>query len=164
MTDGLRIRPLAPDEFDRVWPIFREVIAGGDTYPYPDDLTLDQARAMWTSPPAQCFDAEAGDAVLGCYRIAPNMMGRGDHVANGSYMVASAARGRGIGAALCEHSLAQARRSGFIAMQFNMVVGTNDTAVRLWQRMGFAIVGRIPAAFRHATLGPVDTYVMHRML
>lgn len=164
MTDAFLIRPLEPGGFGKVWPIIREVVAGGDTYPYPDDLTLEQARAMWTSPPAQCFVAEAGGAVLGCYRIAPNMMGRGDHVANGSYMVASAARGRGIGAALCEHSLAQARRSGFSAMQFNMVVSTNEAAVRLWQRMGFAIVARIPGAFRHATLGPVDTYVMHREL
>ena len=164
MTDTIRIRALAPDEFDSVWPIFREVIAGGDTYPYPEDLGFDQARAMWTSPPAQCFVAEAGDVVLGCYRIAPNMMGRGDHVANGSYMVASTARGRGIGAALCEHSLAQARRSGFTAMQFNMVVSTNDAAVRLWQRMGFETIGRVPGAFRHATLGMVDTCVMHREL
>ena len=164
MTDAFLIRPLEPEGFDKVWPIIREVVAGGDTYPYPDALTLEQARAMWTSPPAQCFVAEASDAVLGCYRIAPNMMGRGDHVANGSYMVASAARGRGIGAALCEHSLAQARRSGFSAMQFNMVVSTNEAAVRLWQRMGFAIVARIPGAFRHAPLGPVDTYVMHREL
>ena len=164
MTDAFRIRPVAPDEFDSLWPIFREVIAGSETYPYPDDLTLDQARAMWTSPPAQCFVAESGGAVLGCYRIAPNMMGRGDHVANGSYMVASAARGRGVGAALCEHSLAQARRSGFTAMQFNMVVSTNEAAVRLWRHMGFEIIGRVPGAFRHATLGMVDTYVMHREL
>ena len=164
MTDAFRIRPLAPEEFDRVWPMFREVIAGGDTYPYPDDLSPEQARVMWTSPPAQCFVAEGDEAVLGCYRIAPNMMGRGDHVANGSYMVASAARGRGIGAALCEHSLAQARRSGFSAMQFNMVVSTNEAAVRLWRHMGFEIIGRVPGAFRHATLGMVDTYVMHREL
>ena len=164
MTAPFAIRQLEADEFERVWPIFQSVIAGGDTYPYPDDLTLEQARTMWTTAPAQCFVAEADGEVLGCYRIAQNMFGRGNHVANGSYMVAASARGRGVGQALCEHSLEQARRGGYDAMQFNMVVSTNESAVRLWQRMGFDIVGRIPGAFRHALHGPTDTYVMHRKL
>jgi ribosomal protein S18 acetylase RimI-like enzyme len=164
MSAPIQIRQLGAAEFEHVWPVFQEVIAGGDTYPYPADLALEQARVMWTTAPAQCFIAESGGEVLGCYRIAPNMPGRGDHVANGSYMVASAARGRGLGASLCEHSLEQARRSGFTAMQFNMVVSTNESAVRLWQRMGFDIIGRVPGAFRHAVHGPTDTYVMHRML
>ena len=65
---------------------------------------------------------------------------------------------------MCEHSLVAARAAGFRAMQFNFVVGTNETAVRLWQRHGFEIVGRLPKAFRHATLGEVDALVMHRFL
>jgi ribosomal protein S18 acetylase RimI-like enzyme len=91
-------------------------------------------------------------------------MGPGDHVANGSYMVASTARGHGIGAALCAHSLEEARRSGFLAMQFNIVVSTNTSAVRLWQRHGFDIVGTLPKAFRHPHNGLVDAYVMYRLL
>ena len=162
----MRIREIRADEFELIWPIFQEVIARGDSYPYPADLSLEDARAMWTTPPARCFVAESdGDGeVLGCYRLAPNHMGLGNHVANGSYMVASATRGRGVGAALCEHSLDEARRSGYSAMQFNLVVSTNTAAVRLWQRHGFDIAGTLPGAFRHALHGPVDAYVMYRRL
>ncbi|HEY0660366.1 MAG TPA: GNAT family N-acetyltransferase [Lysobacter sp.] len=164
MTAAIVIREIQAAEFACIWPIFQVVIARGDTYPYPSDLGFEVARGMWTTPPARCFIAEADGQVLGCYRIAPNQVGRGDHVANGSYMVAPGARGRGVGAALCEHSLDEARRSGFIAMQFNMVVSTNETAVRLWQRHGFRIIGQVPGGFRHAVHGLIDTYVMHRML
>lgn len=164
MTAAVTIREIRGDEFERVWPIFHDVVSRGDTYDYPPDLTLEQGRTMWTVPPARCFVAEDGDAVLGAYRLAPNRIGLGDHVANGSYMVSADARGRGIGSLLCEHSLHEARRAGFSAMQFNFVVSTNTGAVRLWQRHGFEIVGTLPGAFRHARLGPVDAYVMYRML
>ncbi len=161
-----RIREIAAAEFASVWPIFREVLAAGDTYTYPPTLGLEQARTMWAAPPARCFVAESGGRVLGCYRLAPNQMAGspGDHVANGSYMVAGAARGRGLGAALCRHSLDTARAAGYAAMQFNFVVSTNTPAVRLWQRCGFTIVGTLPGAFRHPRLGPVDGLVMHRTL
>lgn len=164
MSDGLVIRGIGAGEFARAWPIFRAVIAGGDTYSYPPDLTEDAARAMWTTAPSRCFVAECDGDVLGVYMLRPNQPGLGDHVANCGYMVSPAARGRGIAAAMCEHSLAEARRAGFRAMQYNFVVSSNEGAVRLWQRHGFAIVGRVPGAFRHAVLGPTDVYVMHRAL
>lgn len=160
------IREITAPEFEPLWPIFREVLAAGDTYTYPPDLALDRARAMWTAPPARCFVAESGGSTLGGYRLSPNQLpgSAGDHVANGSYMVAASARGRGVGEALCRHSLAQARQAGFTAMQFNFVVSSNQAAVRLWQRCGFEVVGRVPGAFRHPRLGPVDGLVMHRTL
>ena len=163
MSD-LVIREIGADEFVRVWPFFQTIIAAGDTYTYPLDMSLEQARTIWTTPPARCFVAERDGQVLGCYRLAPNQMGPGNHVANGSYMVAPQARGQGIASTLCEHSLEQARQAGFTAMQFNAVVASNTTAVRLWQRYGFRIVGQVPGAFRHAQLGPTDLYVMHRAL
>ncbi len=49
-------------------------------------------------------------------------------------------------------------------MQFNYVVSTNAPAVELYRKLGFAVVGTLPAAFRHRTLGLVDVYVMHRFL
>lgn len=160
----LVIREIGAGEFARVWPFFQAIAADGDTYTYPRDISLEQARSMWTTPPARCFVAERDGQVLGCYRLAPNQMGPGDHVANGSYMVAPQARGQGVASTLCEHSLEQARQAGFSAMQFNAVVASNTTAVRLWQRHGFRIVGQVPGAFRHAQLGPTDLYVMHRTL
>lgn len=160
----LVVREIGADEFSRAWPIFRTVIAGGDTYSYPPDLSEAAARAMWTTPPSRCFFAERDGDVLGLYMLRPNQPGLGDHVANCGYMVSPQARGHGIASAMCEHSLAEARRSGFGAMQYNFVVSSNEGAVRLWQRHGFAIVGRVSGAFRHSTLGPTDVYVMHRFL
>ncbi|HEV8256524.1 MAG TPA: GNAT family N-acetyltransferase, partial [Casimicrobiaceae bacterium] len=83
---------------------------------------------------------------------------------NCGYMTHPDARGRGIGGAMCEHSLAAARERGYTALQFNFVVASNEGAVRLWQRHGFEVVGRVPRAFRHRALGLVDVLIMHRAL
>jgi len=164
MSEQLSIHEITASEFDCAWPVFSEVISGGDTYSYAPDLTMEQARAMWTDAPSRCFVAERDGDVLGLYMLRPNSPGLGDHVANCGYMVSSRARGQGVASAMCEHSLAEARRSGFTAMQYNFVVSSNEVAIRLWQKHGFAIVGRVPGAFRHATRGPTDIFVMHRML
>lgn len=164
MSAELVLREIGAEEFARVWPLFKTVIASGDTYSYPPDLGMDEARALWTTPPTRCFLAERDGDVVGCYSLRPNQPGLGDHVANCGYMVAPAARGQGIAGRMCEHSLQQARAAGFSAMQFNFVVASNRGAVRLWQRHGFDIVGTVPRAFRHAALGPTDIHIMHRQL
>ncbi|GAB3377402.1 GNAT family N-acetyltransferase [Lysobacter fragariae] len=160
----LDIRQIGADEFPRAWPIFRDVIAGADTYSYPPDLDMEAACAMWTTPPSRCFVAECDGEAVGLYMLRPNQPGLGNHVANAGYMVSPRARGLGVASAMCAHSLDEARRCGFTAMQFNFVVSSNQGAIRLWQKHGFAIVGTIPDAFRHATLGPTDVHVMHRTL
>jgi ribosomal protein S18 acetylase RimI-like enzyme len=158
------IREISPDEFDAVWPVFQAVIATGDTYPYDPGMTIDEARVMWTTPPARTFAAWEGGEIAGCYMLKPNQPGLGSHVANCGYMVAPSARGRGVGGTLCEHSLATAREAGFLAMQFNAVVASNVAALNLWQKHGFVVVGRVPKAFRHANQGLTDILVMHRFL
>ena len=163
MSD-LVIREIGADEFALAWPIFRTVVAAGDSYSYPPDIDEPRACALWTTPPSRCWIAERDGAAVGCYMLRPNQPGLGDHVANCGYMVARAARGQGIASAMCAHSLHEARRAGFLAMQFNFVVASNTGAIRLWQRHGFAIVGTVPAAFRHATHGLTDVHIMHRML
>ena len=161
---SLDIREIDAGEFDLVWPIFRDVVAAGDTYSYAPDTSFEEARAMWTTAPTRCFVALIDGRPAGCYMLKPNQPGLGGHVANAGYMVAPQARGQGLAGKLCEHSLATARAAGFLAMQFNFVVSTNDVAVKLWQKHGFQIVGTVPKAFRHATLGLVDIHVMHRVL
>jgi ribosomal protein S18 acetylase RimI-like enzyme len=164
VTENLALREIGADEFVRVWPLFQAVIASGDTYSFSPDTRFEHARDAWTTPPSRCFIAERGGELLGAYVLKPNQPGLGNHVANAGYMVARGARGQGIAGAMCEHSMEQARCAGFTAMQFNFVVSSNTTAVRLWQRHGFEIVGQIPGAFRHAQRGPTDVYVMHRDL
>ena len=164
MSAPLAIREIGADGFTRAWPIFRAIVAAGDTYSYPPDIDEARACALWTTPPSRCFVAERDGEVLGVYMLRPNQPGLGDHVANCGYMVAAEARGQGIASTLCEHSMDEARRAGFTAMQFNFVVASNAVAVKLWLRHGFQIVGTVPGAFRHTTLGPTDIYVMHRFL
>jgi ribosomal protein S18 acetylase RimI-like enzyme len=161
---ALEIREIGAAGFDHVWPIFHTVVAAGDTYAYDPAMGLDEARALWTTPPARCFVAEEDGAVVGAYCLRPNQVGLGNHVANAGYMVDPAARGRGIAGRMCEHSLVTARQAGYLAMQFNFVVASNEGAIRVWQRHGFQVLGRVPGAFRHARLGLTDVLVMHRPL
>ncbi len=112
----------------------------------------------------RCSSRTDGGEIVGTYYLRANNKGGGAHVANCGYMVAAAATGRGVARAMCVDSLERARARGFTAMQFNFVIASNERAVRLWQACGFAIVGRLPGAFRHPRLGAVDAYVMHRTL
>ena len=160
----LAIREITSDEFSLVWPIFRSVVAGGDAFVYPPETSFEEAQRFWTAPPTRAFVAEHGGAVVGSYMLRPNQPGLGDHVANAGYIVAPDARNQGIARALCEHSLITAAEAGFTAMQFNFVVATNASAVHLWTSCGFETVGRLPGAFRHARLGPVDVLIMYRRL
>jgi ribosomal protein S18 acetylase RimI-like enzyme len=172
---------------DGIWRIFHEVVAVGDTYAFELKMSRNDALGYWFRPGTHTYVAKldrqpAGEAVgfpgtttlhstanqdrdiLGTYILRPNQSGGGSHVANAAFMVAPDARGRGIGRAMGEHCLSEARRLGFRAMQFNFVVSTNESAVRLWQQLGFEIVGTLPCAFRHPEKGYVDVYVMYRSL
>lgn len=160
----MTIRPATPADADAIWRIFQAVVAGGDTYTFPPDTPRADALAYFMGPGIASWVIEESSRVIGTYKLIPNHGGRGSHVANASFMVDPAAQGSGAGRAMGEHCLEQARNAGYEAMQFNFVVSTNTAAVELWKKLGFAIVGTLPKAFRHATLGKVDAYVMHRFL
>ena len=158
------IRPAAPADASAIWAILEPMIRAGETYALPRDLSEREALAYWLAPGHAVYVAADGGHVVGTYYLRANQRGGGDHVANCGYVTAPDAAGRGVASAMCAHSLEEARGREFRAMQFNFVVATNDRAVRLWQRFGFAVVGRIPSAFRHPALGVVDALVMHRPL
>jgi GNAT superfamily N-acetyltransferase len=158
------IRPAHPRDHDAIWSILEPTIRAGETYALPRDMQREEAIALWTGPGQETFVAEDDGAILGTYVLHPNQRGGGAHVANCGYMTAPDAGGRGIGRRMCEHSLQASRDRGFRAMQFNFVVSANARAIHLWQSCGFAIVGRVPAAFLHPRLGYIDALVMHRAL
>ena len=158
----LIIRPITEADFEQVWPIIRDVVQAQETYAYDPRMDRDTAWRTWVEVPRATFVAERDGQILGTYYIKANAAGPGDHVCNCGYMTAAAARGQGVASQLCAHSLQIARELGFSAMQFNSVVATNEAAVALWQKHGFAIVGTLPKAYRHARLGLVDCYVMYR--
>jgi len=144
--------------------IFRAVVATGDTYSFDAGTTDADAAAYFLGNGIVAYVAEDEGRLLGVYKLIPNHVGRGSHVANASFMVDPAAQRKGIGRALGEHCLEAARRQGYEAMQFNFVVSTNTAAVELWKKLGFNVVGTLPKAFDHAVLGKIDAYVMHRFL
>ena len=158
------IRASEPRDDDAIWRILEPVFRAGETYPIPRDISRADALAYWHSPGHRVFVAEDMGTVVGTYYLRANNRGGGAHIANCGYIVAQDAFGRGVARAMCAHSLDQARAQGFTAMQFNFVIASNERAVRLWQGLGFAIVGRLPGAFCHPRLGFVDAYVMMRKL
>jgi len=160
----MKIRAAAEPDHDPILKIFRAVVASGDTYAIDPNISREEALAYWFGADTQTYVAESAGRVVGTYILRPNQSGGGSHVANAAFMVAPDARGQGVGRAMGEHCLSEARRLGFRAMQFNFVVATNESAVRLWQDLGFKIVGTLAGAFRHPEKDYIDVYVMYRAL
>jgi ribosomal protein S18 acetylase RimI-like enzyme len=160
-----KIRPFTESDWPAVWPILQTTFAAGDTYTFSPQSTEAEIHKAWVELPAATFVAvdDAGK-ILGTYFIKPNQPGLGAHVCNCGYVVSNAAQGQGIAAQMCEHSQKLALEMGFRAMQFNFVVATNTGAVRLWQKLGFEIVGTLPQVFQHQKLGFVDAFVMFKYL
>lgn len=160
----MNIREATEKDFDEIWPIFHEVVSAGDTFCYPRDTSKEKALKLWIHAPRKTFVIEDNHKVLGTYYIKTNQGGPGDHVCNCGYMVSSEARGQGLATAMCEHSQKVAVELGYKAMQFNFVASTNEGAVRLWGKLGFEAVGRLPKAFNHPSKGYVDAIVMFKWL
>jgi ribosomal protein S18 acetylase RimI-like enzyme len=161
---SLLIRAATAADQTAIWAILEPIIRAGETFALPRDMGEADAIAYWTGPGRDTFVAEADGRVVGTYFLRSNQLGGGDHVANAAYATDPSQRGRGIARRMAEHSLDAARARGFLAMQFNFVVSSNDSAVHLWQSLGFEVVGRLPGAFRHPRLGVVDALVMSRRL
>lgn len=159
----MQIRPATPTDLDAMWELLCAVIAAGDALPFGSSFGRATFDQQWALSPWVQVAIERAD-VVGMYKLGANYPDRGAHVASATYVVSPSAQGRGIGRALVEHSLDAAREAGFAAMQFNYVVSTNTPAVALYRKLGFAVVGTLPQAFRHERAGLVDVYVMFRTL
>lgn len=162
----ITIRRASDADWPAVWPIWQAIVSAQETYMFDPYTPAEQAHRIWfPDPPGETWVAvDQSGSIAGTYLLKPNAPGPGKHVANAAFMVAPAARSNGVGRALAEHCLTRAKEMKFHAMQFNAVVATNESAVRLWQSLGFTIVGTIPLAYHHRTAGLVDVHVMHRVL
>jgi ribosomal protein S18 acetylase RimI-like enzyme len=158
------IRSATTEDHDAIWQILEPTIRAGETYALPSDMSRADAIAYWTGSDRQTFVADEQGRIIGTYYLRANQGGGGAHVANCGYVTADQAKGRGVARSMCEHSLQYAHEHGFRAMQFNFVISTNERAIRLWQHLGFEIVGRLPLAFLHPKLGYTDALVMFRSL
>ncbi len=161
----MEIRTATDQDWPRIWPFFDQIVAAGESYSYPLDLTLETGRSWWLEPPPGqtviAIDVDS-DIVLGSAKMGPNRPGRGSHIATASFMVDPAARGRGVGATLGRYAVDWARAAGFRGMQFNAVVETNTVAVALWKSLGFEILATVPRAYDSRTRGLVGLHVMYQ--
>jgi L-amino acid N-acyltransferase YncA len=161
----VEIREATADDWPAIWPIFQETVQAGETYTYDPGLSSQEARSVWVRhPPGATVVAVADGRQLGTATMGPNRAGRGAHVGTASFMVASQARGQGVGRALATYVVDWHRSHGFRGIQFNAVVETNTSAVSLWQSLGFTVVGTVPGAFEHPTQGYVGLHVMYLSL
>ena len=164
IMENLNIRIAADADFESIWRIFHDIVSAGDTYPFSPDTDRAAAYKIWMQTPMATYVAERDHHIVGTYYIKANMPGLGSHVCNAGYMVLKAAHSKGIGRAMCAHSLGEATGLGFKAMQYNLVVSTNAGAVRLWEQMGFKKIGHLPRAFDHCELGLVDAWGMYKSI
>lgn len=158
------LREATERDWDRIWPLWHRIVAGGDTYAYAPETDFEEARDLWLRRPRRTLVAEEAGVILGTYYLRTNQSGPGQHVCNCGYMVDDAARGRGLATAMCEHSQVLARDLGYLAMQFNFVASSNEGAVRLWKKLGFEVVGTLPRGFRHPQQGLIDALIMYKWL
>ncbi len=163
--EAMRIREATDGDWAQIWPFLRDIVAAGETFTWPRDVSEERARDMWmATPPARTVVAVDGDTVLGTAKMGANHMGPAAHIASASFMVHPDHGGRGVGRALGTHVLEQARADGFRSMQFNAVVSTNTRAVGLWRSLGFDVIATLPEGFRHPTEGYVGLHIMFQRL
>ena len=161
----IEIRLFEEKDWAATWRIIEPVFRAGETYAFSPEITEDEAHEIWVEIPSATFVAvDKTDSVVGTYYIKPNRPALGAHVCNCGYIVSENSRGKGIASAMCEHSQKEAVALGFHSMQYNLVVSTNEGAVRLWKRHGFEVIGTLPGAFRHSRFGFVDAFVMYKQL
>jgi ribosomal protein S18 acetylase RimI-like enzyme len=161
----IKIRRFEERDWAAMWRFIEPVFRAGETYAFSPDISKEEAYQVWIEKPSATYVAvNEVNEVLGSYYIKPNQPTLGAHVCNCGYIVAEEARGKGIASEMCKHSQREAIERGFRAMQYNLVVSTNEGAVRLWKTHGFEVVGTLPEAFRHPRLGFVDALVMYKQL
>lgn len=161
----LTFRPFERRDWPQVWAILEPVFRAGESYPCPTEISERDAQRYWIETPQFTFVAlDTGNSIAGTYYLRPDQMGLGAHICNCGYAVAARARGRGYAVVMCRHSQVEARRYGFLGMKFNLVVATNEAAIRAWKKSGMKIIGTTPKAFRHTRFGLVDAHIMYKDL
>jgi len=153
------VRPFQEEDWPAVEAVIAEVLAEGETYAMPV-VTGAEARSFWFDGSEVVLVAEVEGQVVGTAKAGPNRPAQGSHIGTASFMVSAAARGHGVGLALGRAVVDWHRERGFRSIQFNAVVESNTAAVRLWQALGFEIVGTVPGAFRLPSGEYVGLHVM----
>jgi GNAT superfamily N-acetyltransferase len=132
-------------DHDELFVAFARIVDAREGFPQAPPLDRAEFDDYWFAHSALVVVARVHSRLAGAYYVKANFVGRAAHIANAGYFVVAEHRGTGIGRALVEHSITEARRLGFDAMIFNLVFQSNP-ARRLYESLGFAVVGRVPSA------------------
>ena len=162
--EKIKITPATSADEERIWALLQPVFSAGDTYAVDPLIDRDAAIAYWMEADKTAFILRFEGQAVGTYYIRPNQPGGGAHICNCGFITAPSARGKGVARRMLDHALIEAKQQGYRAMQFNFVLASNQRALAIWQRNGFATIGRIPQAFLHPKQGYVDALILHRSL
>ena len=160
----LEIKEIKENQFDEIWPIFQDVVRDADSYPYPPDITKEEAKKLWFSPNTHVYVAYLDDKPVATRYIVPNKIGPASHIANTGVMIDKNYRGRGLGKTMMEFGIKKTKELGYKAIQLNLVLCTNIASIKICKEYGFEIVGTIPNAFYYKNEKYVDAYIMHNAL
>ena len=160
----ITIREYREEDKEQIWEIIKSVISAGDTYVFAPDSPKEKMLEYWCGADKKTYIAVSENKIVGTFYLKDNQPDLGSHIANAGYMVSPEAKGKRVGRQMAEFSLEEAKKLGYKAMQFNFVVKSNEVAIRLWQSLGFEIIGEIPEAFNHAEKGLTNAYIMYRQL
>src|SRR6202022_3303914 len=105
---AVTIRAAVDGDSEAIWSVLEPTIRAGETYALPRDMSREAALEYWSAPGHHVFVAQGSEGVVGTYYLRANQQGGGAHVANCAYVTAPSATGRGVGRAMCEHSLEMA--------------------------------------------------------
>ncbi len=161
---AMQISEITRSDFEAFWPVFKEVVLAQETYAFDPCIDFETAYNLWCLSPKKAYVIKENGLILGSYYIKKNSSGPSSHISNCGFMVSPESRGKGVARKLCLHSQQVAIELGFTAMQFNSVVSTNDVAIKLWEKLGYKIIGTIPNAYKHKKQGFVDSFIMHKQL
>jgi ribosomal protein S18 acetylase RimI-like enzyme len=161
---NLIIRRANLSDYEAIWEILQPIIRKGGTYVFSTERTKSEMMEYWMNKDKFTYVADYEGLILGTFYLKANQPDFGDHICNAGFMVSPEAQGKGMGRKLGEFALVEARRLGFRAMQFNFVIKTNQSAVKLWKSLGFHVIGEIPCAYRHPKLGEVPALIMYQRL
>lgn len=153
----LVVRPVLAADEPVLFAAWADAVERGE-FPRRPPAREEAFRRAWLEDKTCVMVALDGDSVAGSYFIRPAYEDRGSDIANAGYLVPRAHRRRGVGRALLDHSLDEARRRGFRAMLF-LRVGASNPSVGLYDQAGFERVGRIPGG-----LGDEDSLIFWRAL
>ena len=158
-----RLREFERSDIMAVTHTFNEIVESGSAFMTEHPITQSQMLERLNNE-QRVFVVESNKSVVGCYMLRPMHEGRGSHIANATYLVASASRSKGIGYQLGQHSITISKELGYKAIQFDGVVKKNEAAYRLWKKLGFTVIGTVPSGFRNIDQGYIDVYIMYKSL